>query len=361
MRSWRVAFILAFAIALVIQSVLLSRVDGGAGGSGGQAPRAPEGGGLPSGSGASGGLGSSDADSDSPTSTLSNEPTYTIPYADLVIKRFRANRDVVAPEQVVEFTIVTENVGYLEVQSVNLTLYDGVIRNDTAISWGEVDMWNFEATTTRTWVATGVGNHTIIAFIDANDTVTEISDTNNQASIIVRVANGGGPGLPDIMVDERDIGLNSEPHARQPTILSIEVRNIGDVSATNVTVRLTDDGVTIDYYVIGELSTTAPDIHSTTWVPATEGAHFINLTTDEENAIRELREDNNAAAVGIYVLPSPSSGLAMFEGEYNILPGLPVAYAEHLLGAPIPIVGGPRVIRIVGIPFPQPPPFQAAR
>src|SRR5439155_17043359 len=88
---------------------------------------------------------------------------------------------------------------------------------------------------------------------------------------------------------------------------------------------------------------------------------LINLTTDEENAIRELREDNNAAAVGIYVLPSPSSGLAMFEGEYNILPGLPVAYAEHLLGAPIPIVGGPRVIRIVGIPFPQPPPFQAAR
>jgi len=340
-RGIALALVILTVVTLLTPSVVAGPVDGGD-----PPPSPPPSGGDPPGMGpgADGaGAGPSGGGNGGPTPpppTTYTKTPYKIPYADLRVKLLRSDREVVAPSQLVQFTIEKENVGYLTASSANLTMYNNVISNGTAIAWTDLDMRDFQGKTVLTWIASGLGDHTILAFVDANYTVKEISETNNTASVVVRVQTGGGPGVPDIMVNERDVGLSAQPQAGQPTTLKVEVRNIWGATASNVAVRVTDNGATINFYTIASLSTTASNVRSITWTPAAEGPHVINVTAAEGNTIRELSEDNNFASTGIGVKPFPLPGCVQNKGEWTIPSGSDQAYTNCVIYATNVTVNG---------------------
>ena len=306
---------------------------------GGPTPSPPgDGGGLGSeGAGPSGGEGDGGGEGTGPDPPPASEPeniTYEPPYANLTISFLRPDRETGGVGDSVEFVVLVENAGYRLVERANLTLYDGVVSNATAVAWTEVDLWDFEGVGVLHWTPALPGDHTVIAFIDANYTVPETNESDNTLSALVHVIGGATPGVPDVMVGEGDVGVSGPPEAGNATTLQVRVRNTGDAPALTVSVRVQDDGTTLDWYTVPSIPVGGQHIRLISWTPGQEGPHAINITADVNDTMRELREDNNAWGSGISVLRNGYyQGCTRIVGNYVVPPGIEEVYDSCTLFA----------------------------
>lgn len=297
--------------------------------------------------------------------------TATPALPNLVVSRFRSDRDSVRVGFPVEFTATVSNAGHLYAPGALLTLYDGVVDPAHAIGSANVDLRDFEAASTLTWVPAEIGVHTIVAFADADDAVEEDNETDNTASVVVSVLNGNVPGVPDLTSNEGDVGLESAPGTGVPTPVKVRVRNVGEVAAMSVGVDVTDNGVVVDSYTVPSIGAGSGHVRTLSWTPPTDGPHFLNVTVDGADAIRELDEDNNVASVGVGVDPaSPPTcfrnGQVVYQpvmkGEYvlnwweaDVYSGCTIYAWNVTVYGILRLLGGSTLI--VGKPYPLGPPW----
>ncbi len=279
----------------------------------------------------------------------------------------------------VKFSVTTANIGYLFTPSASLTLYDGVVDGQHMIGSGTVDLRDFEAESVLTWTAAGAGSHTIIAYADADRAIAETNESDNTATIGITVSNGQVPGVPDLAVNEGDIGLDATPQAGQPTTVKVRLRNVGEVAASSIGVRVADNGAPVSDYTVTSIAAGSDHVQSVSWTPAADGAHFLNVTADYGSGIRELDEDNNVALmrIGVDPIPGPAclyNGQTVFQpvyrDEYVVLAGDTDVYVGCLVIAwNVTVYGTLRLLNgstlVVGKsyplgapwPFPVPIPF----
>ncbi|MCA9035909.1 MAG: hypothetical protein KDA91_12315, partial [Planctomycetaceae bacterium] len=139
-----------------------------------------------------------------------------------------------------------------------------------------------------------VGPHSVSIVIDSGSAVTELLETNNQASKNLQVL---ATPLADLQISAEDFALSdSNPGAGDSVTVSVPVQNRGLASATGVTAELRIDGM-----VIGSAATTPTDLgagQSGTWsftfnAPVGDGFHLLEIVVDEGNLIGESEENNN--------------------------------------------------------------------
>ena len=332
-RGAVVASCLLLLIVLVAPSVPAPPPSGGGGGGGGPpVPDPPEKPGEepasgPQGNGPEGGGGDPPPCCSPPPLTPLPNVTYTPPYANLTVPAIYPDRTTVGSGEMVTFLVHVSNLGYLLVETANLTLYDNVISNATAIAWTSVDLWDFENSVELNWTPMSAGNHTIIPVIDADHRVRETDESDNTRPVLVTVVGGSAPGRADLQATEADIGVVDPPIAGVPNTLQIQLWNLGTAPAANVQVDVTDNGAPVGSYLIGALQDLGRDVHELPWTPVGEGLHAIRAVADPAKSIGELRETNNEGVQEFYADSSISQFCETFDLLY-VPPGQTLSFTN---------------------------------
>ena len=140
------------------------------------------------------------------------------------------------------------------------------------------------------------GDHTLYAFIDSDNAIAEIDETNNVVIAPLHVV-----GLPDIGVSVADMVLTPAlPVPGQPVQAQVTVRNFGGQDAHNVAVRLLEGdagGAAVGTdQVVSTLAAGASTVLTWNWTLSPD-AHAVTVVADPGNTVHETNEDNNAATL----------------------------------------------------------------
>ena len=134
---------------------------------------------------------------------------------------------------------------------------------------------------------------------DALDQIAELDESNNEYAITVLVQappTAGTAGLPDLVV--YDLKLPDRPLAGRPTLVGVQVANLGHVDVDRVPLavvvddQLLQSGVVDLHLAPGEMATVPLSV-----VVDEPGEHQLCVVADIEDAIAEVDEQNNAHCV----------------------------------------------------------------
>ncbi|MEO8958018.1 MAG: CARDB domain-containing protein, partial [Rudaea sp.] len=141
------------------------------------------------------------------------------------------------------------------------------------------------------------GDQTLYAFVDANNQIAEIDETNNVIIKQLRVIP-----LPDVAISVADVVLNPAlPVPGQPVEAKITVRNLGGQDAHNVVVRLLEGDATTGVAVGANQNITVLAAGAATtliwdWtLGVAPDSRSVTAIADPDNTVREGSEDNNNA------------------------------------------------------------------
>ncbi len=170
------------------------------------------------------------------------------------------------------------------------------------------------ANLTATWDTLGkAGSHTLVAVIDPDGRVAELSKADNQASLAITVA--AAPAGVDLEVRSGDLAVNPPQPAGLPVQLAISavVRNNGQTGVPAADVRLylgTPAGGT----VLGDVSVAVPGRSSAVanfvYTLTTPGTTLFTVVADPDNLIPETDKTNNAATVTVTTAAVVDLGLS---------------------------------------------------
>ncbi len=133
---------------------------------------------------------------------------------------------------------------------------------------------------------------------------------------------------PDLAIEDNDIGFfPSSPTLGEFVSINASIRNVGDIEASNVSVRFFDGSpipgneIDADQFII-QLADQGTEVVGVTWNASTAGMHDICVVIDPDNMIVEYNESNNIACRPIEVdelipkmIPPPSNLTANVVGE----------------------------------------------
>jgi subtilase family serine protease len=163
-------------------------------------------------------------------------------------------------------------------------------------------------------VRLGDGIHTVFVDVDRDYLISEVDETNNQASVSLTVR----PPLPDLIASMQDISFSPLfPKAGDTITIQATVRNNGNKSASDVTARLYD-GPAESGTLLSE--TVVPVISGHSWVSFQVsgsfalGDHHITLVIDPADTVLEQSETNNSSSNLLTVLTIPDLSIAFAEG-----------------------------------------------
>jgi subtilase family serine protease len=146
---------------------------------------------------------------------------------------------------------------------------------------------------TCTWTAEP-GRHTFRAVADAYSHVAESNEDDNEYTVAV-AAN-----MPDLAVGTVTWSPADLPAGKEVTF-SIDIDNLGTMSAAPSRVAYYVDGQVVGYTDIGRLEAGSAATAEFPWVVA-EGAHSIKIVADASDHVFEIDETNNNRLVN---LPPP--------------------------------------------------------
>ncbi len=197
----------------------------------------------------------------------------------------------------------------------------------TEVSWSDTDTNSLGAGNSvvltanygpgglATWNATS-GSHTILAWVDDVNRITESNENNNQYSTGLTV--GGSGGLPDLIVT----GITQSPAspvAGNEVTFSCTVKNQGTAATPAGTILGAEfqvDGTEVSWSDTDTNALAAGDsivltanngpLSKATWT-ATSGSHTILAWVDDVNRITESNENNNQYSQGLTVGTSGGS------------------------------------------------------
>ncbi len=176
------------------------------------------------------------------------------------------------------------------------------------------------ATVGLLWDTTGVAGPTeLIAVLDPEGTLDELSELDNRAALPVEVREA--PLDPDLEVRGTDLLITPAQPAALPSTLGITatVRNLGRTAVPAVNVRLFATAPGAAAEVVGEQTVAVADRSSVavsfTYVLTTAGATDLTVVVDPEGAVAEANEANNTASRTVSTAASVDLGVAAADLE----------------------------------------------
>jgi len=203
----------------------------------------------------------------------------------------------------VRFFVDVANFGYRFVWNAKLSLYKNVVSPSNLIATTTVSLVDLKNSVELTWIASGLGTHTIIAFVDPDNVVAETRETDNKGTLTIEVKPTPTPGLPDVSANPDEITTADIPISNTTNSVTVTVRNIGEVvaAAVSVTVKEVETGTPIGSYQV-TIPASGQDTRQVTWIPTVAGARHIEVSTTFSG--QEIRKSNNKAVAGFYVRPA---------------------------------------------------------
>lgn len=173
--------------------------------------------------------------------------------------------------------------------------------------YSDVDSTGLTASTNRSWASIDVFNKTITVVPPTPGFTSVLVSLCDQNSCHERIMDLEVLSLPDLVVEEIDVGSEE---IRAGDILSIRVfvRNIGQAEASMISVRCEVDSQLIDYDTIPVLQPGSVAYVTFDWqVPEDSGQKQLRAVIDRGSEISEGIEDNNEAQIAIAIEASPAS------------------------------------------------------
>lgn len=168
---------------------------------------------------------------------------------------------------------------------------------------------------TAAWTAT-TGNHTVKAYVDDVNRITETDENNNQYSESLSVTTSP---MPDMVVTGLTI-TPASPTAGDTLSFSAVVKNQGNAAGAPGVLAIGVDGTTV--YTSAN-NTTSLSVGATTTVTGTfagltVGSHTITATADNAGTTAESNETNNTYSTTLTV--NPKAGIDFVITQVNYTP-----------------------------------------
>ncbi|MEK9150063.1 MAG: CARDB domain-containing protein, partial [Candidatus Desantisbacteria bacterium] len=121
----------------------------------------------------------------------------------------------------------------------------------------------------------------------------------------------GITNLPDLIITRLNISPNRPIFEGDRINIVSWIKNIGSITADNIEIRFLDEGEDKGTKTINRLRTGQQEARQMNWRIYPSGTHTISVIADPDDAIPEIREDNNTKATTIFVRQRPNRGLLM--------------------------------------------------
>jgi len=108
--------------------------------------------------------------------------------------------------------------------------------------------------------------------------------------------------LPDLTLTSITV-TPSEPTAQEECGVKVLVKNIGNVKASGIIVKIEVNGITIQTQTVDDLEAGSSRTLTFSWTPTAAGDYTLKATVDPENLIKELNENNNVISTTVTVKP----------------------------------------------------------
>ncbi len=237
---------------------------------------------------------------------LSPQPTY-----DLEAVGVAVSANPVDMFQDVTITSTVRNNGTVDAFNVQLKYFIDETEGPFDIATVTVDIPAGETITNKyVWTTDRVGEDLALTIeADPFETFTELSETNNTASMLITVNDATEPNLT---ISYEDLAFTPDPANELGNVtLSAIVKNEGLSEALDIKVNFYKgipgiDGMLLGTQTIASLNAGENSQVSIDWLNIAEsGERIIYVQVDPDNTIDELREDDNDAFEMLTILSLP--------------------------------------------------------
>ncbi|HNU35848.1 MAG TPA: CARDB domain-containing protein, partial [Methanomassiliicoccales archaeon] len=204
----------------------------------------------------------------------------------------------------VTLSTVINNIGVV-------TGYDIVVRFSDVSASGTVVIKDYvievldpmsSVNVTVTWVAAyPLGQHNLTVTVDPLNEIPELNEDNNVNYTLIEVL-----GVPDLSVTPADIDVGDEPARGREVIVTAQISNLGDRTASDVTIEFYDS---VEGYIgndtISNIPTGQKREATVSWTPLTAGDRIITVIASMGNTSDEGDLTNNEAEISVNVADYP--------------------------------------------------------
>ena len=211
----------------------------------------------------------------------------------------------------VELTLQVANDGATVAPSGLVRFFDGD-PDSGGVSFADVELPSLSAGRTATvkvfWDSFDLpGNHTLVAVLDPDSAVNELSELDNRARLDIEVAPA--PAEADLEIRPVDIVVTPPAPATLPTTLgfSVQARNLGRTDAADVSVEFwvgsPEGGELLETKMVNfpQRQTTVVNF---SYLLLQAGVTHFTFRLDPEDDIVEASEGNNRASTSVTTLPT---------------------------------------------------------
>jgi subtilase family serine protease len=237
---------------------------------------------------------------------------------DLIIEDIKWPSGTVCLGDRIPITVTVKNIGGDKANQSVVKYYVGnkYIDRDTVPSL----VPNATSNQTFNWTANSCGNISVMAIADANHTVHECNESNNDKQ--KRIEASG----PDLITHIWPIGTAGRVCLGEPITFTVTVINTGDCTAGQSVVKYYAGGEYIDSELIPSLSPGAASTQTFTWTASSCGNVSVRAVADASHEVRECDENNNDKAKSVKV-----------DGPDMIIPDITLPSGKICLGQPVTI------------------------
>ena len=220
-----------------------------------------------------------------------NNKVINIPLPDLIVEDITFSPSDARIGDTLVITAYIKNQGSSKTENSQIDFYvDGIkIASQELLSIGTGE----SVTKVFNWVAEA-GIHTFKITIDANNTVIEINETNNEKEKDCAIAT------PDLIVEDISWTTSNQLNNNEAT-LTITIKNIGTGPAGEFQVKYSLDSSPADMKNIASIQAGETAAFSFITILST-GQHTASITADYNDVIIELDENNNEKIISFSTL-----------------------------------------------------------
>ncbi|NQE54966.1 hypothetical protein C5S29_15415 [ANME-1 cluster archaeon GoMg3.2] len=212
---------------------------------------------------------------------------------DLIIDDIKLPSKTVCLGDLIPITVTVKNIGGEKANQSVVKYYVGNKYIDRDVVPSLVP--NATSNQTFNWTANSCGNIPVMAIADANHTVQECNESNNDKQ--KRIEASG----PDLITHIWPIGATGTVCLGEPITFTVTVINTGDCTAGQSVVKYYAGGEYIDSELIPSLSPGASSTQTFTWTASSCGNVSVRAVADANHEVRECNENNNDKAKSIEV------------------------------------------------------------
>ena len=180
--------------------------------------------------------------------------------------------------------------------------------------------------------------------------VSGVGVASEEIRITVEIDNK--PPSPDLMfrtgISVQEYGIPvSETYVNTFLEAKVQIRNIGDISADELTIYLLEDGYRKDEIIIQSVESGDIIEISLSWNPSTVGNKQLTVSLDPLDDIQENNESDNDISITFPVLQRPQGiDLAFRDGAVKTEPSIPRPQEQFLITGRVDNLGSTNAISV---------------